>query len=173
MSAVAERDLYIEIQFRGGATLEAIGSSYGITRERVRQILARDGLTRFDGGVHVAAASRAESRQRQREQRFFQKWGHDRQAHRRIPMAARIAFSQQQSHMKNWFHVPWTLTLAEWWDIWQRSGKWNQRGQGRGKFCLARIDKAKPFEVGNVAVVEYALNSQRTQQQRWSENNMG
>lgn len=42
-------------RFQAGESLEQIGADFGITRERVRQIVKRRGLTGKDGGRHVRA----------------------------------------------------------------------------------------------------------------------
>jgi site-specific DNA-cytosine methylase len=79
------RNVYRELamceRYRNGETLEAIGRSYEITRERVRQIIKRHGLTGRDGGIHVTTTpkiiaetlARAE-RKKARVEYQFQRW---------------------------------------------------------------------------------------------------
>ena len=45
-----------------GLTLEQVGDLYGITKERVRQILVREGIKATDGGAVVRRAARAAAR---------------------------------------------------------------------------------------------------------------
>jgi len=54
------RDVDIETRYRNGETLQKIGDSYGISRERVRQILARKGITKDDGGKTVEMRKRVD-----------------------------------------------------------------------------------------------------------------
>lgn len=62
---MSDRIQAMAAMYRGGKTLQQIGDLFGITRERVRQIIKKSGLTKHDGGIHVtAAAKRAEARVR-------------------------------------------------------------------------------------------------------------
>lgn len=47
----------------------------------------------------------------------------------------------------------WTLTFYDWWEVWYYSGRWNQRGVGRGKYCMARLCHDGPYEYGNVHII--------------------
>lgn len=58
----AERNAEMCALYQRGKTLQEIGDAYGVTRERVRQIVARAGVSRFDGGAHVAAIQRRQER---------------------------------------------------------------------------------------------------------------
>jgi len=46
----------------------------------------------------------------------------------------------------------WQLTLQQWWEIWQESGHWNERGKEAHNYVLARIDTSGPYSVDNVRV---------------------
>ena len=48
--------------------------------------------------------------------------------------------------------VEFLLTFEEWWDIWQASGKWEQRGKGRGQYVMARSGDQGAYERGNVRI---------------------
>ena len=51
----------------------------------------------------------------------------------------------------------WSLTLEEWWTLWERSGHWNERGVGRG-YMMCRVGDQGGYEVGNVFIGEGAEN---------------
>lgn len=48
--------------------------------------------------------------------------------------------------------IEWQLTFEEWWDIWEQSGKYEQRGRGAGKYCMSRIGDVGPYSVNNVVI---------------------
>lgn len=48
--------------------------------------------------------------------------------------------------------IRWELSFDEWWDIWQRSGKWQQRGCRVGQYVMARPSDAGPYSATNVVI---------------------
>lgn len=48
--------------------------------------------------------------------------------------------------------IPFLLSFEEWWEIWQASGKWDRRGNRRGRYCMARYSDQGAYEVGNVSI---------------------
>lgn len=48
--------------------------------------------------------------------------------------------------------IEFRLTLAQWWTIWEESGRWDQRGNKRGQFGMARSLDRGPYAVGNVEI---------------------
>lgn len=79
---VSSRTLRFIEMFRHGKTLQEIGDVYGVTRERVRQVLAAHGLTKDDGGLNMRIFSesliRIEKIKAQREKtaaRHFRLYG--------------------------------------------------------------------------------------------------
>lgn len=54
----------------------------------------------------------------------------------------------QAKHRK----VDFNLTFEEWWDIWQQSGKWDERGRKRGQYVMSRCNDSGAYEVGNVFI---------------------
>lgn len=54
--------------------------------------------------------------------------------------------------------VDFNLTFDEWWNIWQQSGKWHQRGRGAGTYVMSRINDVGPYAIGNVFIQPNAQN---------------
>lgn len=63
----------------------------------------------------------------------------------------RRAYSHHKSNSKR-RGVAFELTFEDWRDIWISSGKWDQRGKGRGKYCMMRHGDAGPYAIGNVLI---------------------
>src|SRR3990167_6073746 len=51
-----------------------------------------------------------------------------------------------------WAGIPFLLTFEEWWEIWQASGHWEERGRRKGQYCMARFGDKGGYEVGNVRI---------------------
>src|SRR5688572_26084725 len=60
------------------------------------------------------------------------------------------AFARQRSAARS-RGVGFNLTLQEWWNIWQDSGKWNERRTGSG-YVMCRVGDSGPYAVGNVFI---------------------
>lgn len=48
--------------------------------------------------------------------------------------------------------VEFLLTFEEWWEIWDASGKWYERGKQTNHYVMARFGDTGPYAVGNVRV---------------------
>ncbi len=61
--------------------------------------------------------------------------------------------------------IEFLLTYEQWLDIWESSGKLNERGRGAGKYCMCRTGDEGAYEIGNVFI---GLNTQNL-----SDGNLG
>jgi hypothetical protein len=52
-----------------------------------------------------------------------------------------------------------TLTFEEWWDIWQKSGKYPERGAKPGKYCMSRFNDSGPYSKDNVFIQLWTQNT--------------
>lgn len=48
--------------------------------------------------------------------------------------------------------IGWELTFAQWWQIWQESGKYPQRGPSGHQYVMARKWDRGPYAEGNVEI---------------------
>lgn len=64
-------------------------------------------------------------------------------------------------HKRNALHrgVGFELTFDQWWAIWSLSGKWGQRGNRKGLFCMMRYADRGPYAVGNVSIGSWSANT--------------
>lgn len=160
--------------FKAGDTQQKIAEEFGISRERVRQLLKKAGLTGKDGGQHVSAQARREERKLKKDQMTMAWLGCTEEQHRavrelgsammaagapngRVPMNA---YNSQRFNARK-RGVAWNMTFWEWWTIWQESGKWEQRGRGQG-YVMCRKGDCGAYEVGNV-FIDTAINNNSNQ----------
>lgn len=158
--------------YRDGYTLEKIGEQYGITRERVRQIISKvHGLSGADGGKHVTAIKNQRRKASKKDASFFKKYGCTHAEWLEFVELGKVmmaegkgayrtptgAFRCQKRNAKN-RGIGWELTIIQWWQIWQDSGKWDERGRGKG-YVMCRHGDEGPYAVGNVFIDTGANNS--------------
>lgn len=55
--------------------------------------------------------------------------------------------------------IDFTLTFEQWWDIWQQSGKWEQRGRKKGQYVMSRIGDQGGYTIDNVLIQSNADNN--------------
>lgn len=48
--------------------------------------------------------------------------------------------------------IEWKIKLWDWWQIWDRSGKWDSRGKRVGEYVMCRFMDEGSYEVGNVYI---------------------
>lgn len=153
----------MELLYRQGSTLDEIGQQYTITRERVRQILARRGITAVDGGAHLrvlaSESMRMHDRKTLREQRSQHFFGcgieEVKQLNDGLPLSLKGSFARiytEQRKNAAARGIDWRITLAEYRKVWEDSGKWAERGRGKFKYCMCRTGDEGAYEIGNVTI---------------------
>lgn len=151
----------IVCRFLGGETLQQIGESFGVSRERIRQILKACGVNAKDGGVRVRTAEKRERAQAEHLSKRLLVLGCTRAEFvalsgtrfvERCPLAK--AFVCQSRSAMGRGEV-WDLPFPEWLGVWQRSGQIANRGIGPGKWVMTRIDRNEYWMLGNVEIVSW------------------
>lgn len=61
------------------------------------------------------------------------------------------AFDKQRRAAKD-RDIEFLLTLDEWCGIWGASGKFEERGRGSGRYCMARKGDKGPYAIGNLEI---------------------
>jgi transposase len=159
-----ERSRAMAAMFRSGKTMEAISQIYGISRERVRQIIkARHGIVGTDGGARTTKEIKIGAKRAKREAACFRRYGcslteyHDLLAvglkmkrsgvsNNRTPCGA---FRTQKKNAKM-RGIAWRLSLTQWWGVWEASGHWDYRG--RDGYVMCRFGDNGAYEQGNVYI---------------------
>lgn len=159
--------------YRSGMTLQQIGDKYGITRERVRQLMTKHvGMRQDGGGQHVRAVARRQQSTAAKDARYLAKYGCTFAQYVEVREIGRImraqgagvyqtplrAFINQKNNAKTRV-IPWELTFWQWWTIWQESGKWELRGRARDAYVMSRFRDAGAYAVGNIYIGTLSENS--------------
>lgn len=152
-----------------GMTLGQIGEIHGITRERTRQILARFGLNSSNSGLKRVIERRKQAKREgviaRRDKRCLRVYGCTYDSLEAILGAdvsltgnrAARAYVQQKKNAAD-RSIEFSLTFPQWWAVWQKSGKWEQRGRGHG-YVMARTGDIGPYAVGNIYICTQSQNS--------------
>lgn len=150
--------------FKNGMTLQQVGNEFGVTREYIRQILSKCGVDQFEGGRTIRGflnidnkVEKVKLKKTLAEQLCFEKYGCTIDFKKSLGSSSDknspvYKFSQQRSHAKKCRGIEWALTLPEWWDIWQSSGHWENRGRGIGKYAMTRICDSGGYTKNNVII---------------------
>lgn len=172
-AADEERADAMEAMYRAGKTLEEIGQLYGVSRERVRQVISKyRGVTASDGGQSIRAKIEREHKRAEREAACYRKNGCSiaqlrnlqkigvamRKAGATIYQTPTGAFRNQRNNALG-RGIPWELTLWDWWRIWQQSGKWEKRGRHADDYVMCRFKDEGSYSIGNVYIATLRHNA--------------
>lgn len=150
-AAAPARALRIQVMadmYADGSTYSEIGNVVGFSGEHVRKLLREAGLTGSVGGRVAATAQRLGCA----TDLFLML----------REVGAVEAYRQQRRNAFN-RGIEWNFTLWLWWRVWRDSGKWDQRGRGRG-YCMCRIGDEGAYEAGNVYIATGGWNAHEGRQ---------
>ncbi len=153
--------------YKSGYTLQQIGDEYGITRERVRQILSREGVCRTQGGSHVRSVVSAIYKHKERKNadgRYVLTYGCTKEVAESLNGGERVstkgtpaykyAAQRKNAHTRG---IEWDITFPEWLAIWKKSGHFDERGRAKG-YCMARYGDSGPYHPDNVEIITIGQN---------------
>lgn len=168
-----EQHIKMAEMYRSGKSLAEVGTAFCVTRERVRQILAAMGISKKEGGMAVKVCMRKASAQAARDVEFVKKYGCTEQqflsvrgSHKESDRAPLYAFIRQRLHARN-RGIEWKLNFWQWWNIWDRSGRWSERGRQRDAFVMCRYGDIGAYEEGNVFIGTLYENSREGRALTW------
>lgn len=154
-----ERTEKMAAMYRQGITLRKIGLQFGLTRERVRQLIAKMGLNAQSGGQRIVADAKKAAKRQAQETASLAKYG--------LPLAVVRQLRRDGVTSAYWSQVGnskkrgirFDLTFAQWFSVWQASGKLHLRGRGKGKYVMSRVSDTGGYELGNVHIQLATENS--------------
>lgn len=159
------RDKQIIAHYKRGWLLRQIGQKYNLSRERIRQIVKEQGVASSEGGAllqrkiekPIHEAKLAAKKLKNKTRRVKKDWGCS------LELYEKLGGNSYQNTIIRKFHLlrhqirnkggKWNLTLEEWWEIWEKSGKYNQHGLKKHQFVMARINKKGPISKINVRII--------------------
>ena len=166
MGQNGDRNAKMAQMYRQGLTLEKIGQQFKLTRERVRQILRKAGITAGKGGASLLAGIRKGNAEFKTEARYMLKYGMPRAVVRQLQQDGVTRAYQEQLRNSGFRGIAWELSFAEWFAVWQASGKLHFRGRGKGKYVMSRIRDDGPYRLGNVHI-QLATENSREAVEKW------
>ncbi len=63
-------------------------------------------------------------------------------------------------------NIPWEFTFDSWWEIWEKSGHWGERGKGTTKYQMCRFNDVGPYAPDNVKIATQLENMQEMNSRR-------
>lgn len=174
-----ERDAEIVRLFCLGRHTVELGALFGLSGSRVAQVIKDAGVSKWDGGRHVAAtlrapllraredARRAASRRATRERECQRLLGCDYETALRLnrgkslyrldyELAGQFRAQRDRARQRG---IGWELTFPEWIGVWEASGKIEQRGRShKDSYVMARKGDVGPYSIANVYITTLSQN---------------
>ena len=156
------RDQEIIKRFRSGETTQQLGKAYNVSRQRIQQVLAGAKIRRRHGGQSkITERKRVEKKiikETKLTRRLEAKYGITSQELRLILRDERL--ESWQYYIRQRINcatrlIEFNMTFPEWVSVWDKSGKWEQRGLARTSYVMCRINTDKGFNIDNVHIVQF------------------
>jgi hypothetical protein len=155
----AERNAKMVTMYRQGLCLEKIGQTFAVTRERVRQVLRKQGVAPQEGGRAKSGRAKADAKTAKQDSRYLARHGLTFAQYKEVLGTGLLQSYRNQENSAKSRGIEWGLNFAQWLDIWKTSGKLEQRGRGKGKYVMSRIKDEGGYVVGNVHIQLATENS--------------
>jgi hypothetical protein len=165
MSYDAEKHNTITALFKQGKTVAEIAEIYSVTRQRISQILVARGVSKTEGGKHLQLVARRLATKLKIERKHLEKWGCTAEQFKAVrgdrKLGSKSPYQAFHNQLQSAFcrNVPWKLNFWQWWQIWEESGKWEERGRGTSGYCMCRNGDEGAYEQGNVYIGTVIHNS--------------
>lgn len=170
-STLLERNKIIVEKYKKGIPMTEIGILFDLTRQGIQLILKKENIDLKNGGASKRAINKNNKINKQiknnQKKTCEDKWGCTieqwqllRDMHEEFQKTPIARFIQHRSNAKR-EKIKWNLSLWDWWEFWNLSGKYTERGRGPGKFCMSRKDWSKPYQKGNLVIMKIINNNKK------------
>lgn len=150
----------IKARYISGQTSAEIANVYSCKADSICKILRKNGVKRKDGGQFKGLTLR-EKIEADCDKRFMEKLGCVFSVYKEIVRVhgrwPRRAFTCQR-RMARIRGIAWEMSFIDWWNIWQESGHWEQRGKHGDEYVMGRLGDDGPYKVGNVEIISMVQN---------------
>ena len=138
--------------YNSGMTMEEIADLHGISRQAVSQVLIRS------GAVLAKRKTLGQIKKEEIEARLLKKRGMPDARYKelyRLGAVGKFWAQRKQAEVRG---VDFEMNFAEWWNVWEKSGKWELRGRGVGQYVMARFGDVGPYRTDNVHIILASQN---------------
>lgn len=150
--------LELEQALKDGLSSQAICSQFGISRQGLHARCKRYGLS------ELLRANKPPSITPLPKTHFLvQGWLVERKMRKELLRQGATKAYRQQKNTAYWRGIEWEISFKDWWEIWQQSGKWGERGRTKGCYVMARYGDVGPYKVGNVVIQTHGENATTAQ----------
>lgn len=157
-NSIADRAVEI---YQSGKTRREVAVEIGRSHEWVRQILQIYGVP-LRPRKAVPDEAELEKKQAKRREMFQARWGMSpekmdeiRSKYGTSSQSPLNKFSKQKTSAKR-RGVKWEFNFSSWWSVWEKSGKWDNRG--RSGFVMGRKKDEGSYCASNVEIITSKQN---------------
>ena len=150
--------------YKSGETQKSIAEKIGVTPQRIQQILNRNSIGHTDSATFVANKAKAAKKEQERDLKCIIKHGCSYLGYKRIAKlknrngdTPQTCYRNQKNYARTG-QIKWDIKFYSWWQAWQKSGKWEERGVRRGEYVMGRIDDNGPFSKDNIEIMTCSQN---------------
>lgn len=149
--------------YKAGKTLQEVAEIYGVTRQRVQQVLKRVGCNWETSGRLQRSIDAEESRRNKAKEhlasQIAKRWGCSVEEWKKGKSNGNIQrFVTQRKNAKH-RGIEWNFTYKQWIDWWAETGNIDNRGRGKELFCMSRLNDTGPYSPENVVCKTICENS--------------
>jgi hypothetical protein len=138
---------------QAGDTQQAIGADYKVTKQRIQQGLLARGITAADSPRITKQKQVLAETLEARMARYMPGVRCTKREYLTIVQVEPKSIRAWRRFLRNADarDVAVEFTFPQWWAVWQESGRWEQRGVGKG-YGMFRPDSTQPYKVGNADI---------------------
>ena len=147
--------------YQSGMTYQEIADNYGVTRQYIQIIASNLGITRTDGGKNKKSNQKKAAANLERDKEYISQYGCGYDEYKHICRLSinhpAQAFTTQKFNALS-RGIEWKFKFSDWWNLWEESGHWENRGRERGQYVMARLGDTGAYEVDNVEIITCTQN---------------